>query len=74
VTGRPPSEIVDQLIAYWRGNPPADGAAHYRCRVLEERLLCVLSAKEAHLLQAAPERHREEIEQALSRLAEIELE
>jgi len=64
--------IVDQLVEYWRGNPPADGAAHYRCRRLEERLLNLLSSAEARALLAAPERHREEIERALAQLGESE--
>jgi len=64
--------MVDPLVEYWRGNPPADGALHHRCRVLEERLLLLLSSAEARELLAAPERHREEIERALARLGESE--
>jgi hypothetical protein len=74
MNGRRPIEIVDQLVEYWRGNPPTDGAAHYRCRLLEERLNRLLPAAEARALQAAPERHRREIERALARLGEGDLE
>jgi hypothetical protein len=70
MNGRRPIEIVDQLVEYWRGNPPADGAARYRCRLLEERLNRLLPVAEARALQAAPERHRAEIERALARLEE----
>ena len=74
MNGRHPLEIVDQLVEYWRGNPPKDGAARYRCRLLEERLNRLLPAAEARELQAAPERHRADIERALARLAETDLE
>jgi len=74
VTGSRDIEIVDQLVEYWRGNPPADGAARYRCRVLEERLNRLLPAAAARAIQAAPERHRRDIERALERLAEMESE
>jgi hypothetical protein len=72
VTGRRPTEIVDQLVEYMRGNPPANGADRYRCRVLEERLSRLLPAADARAIQAAPERHREDLERALARLAEID--
>jgi hypothetical protein len=74
VTGRRQIEIVDQLVEYWRGNPPADGADRYRCRILEERLNRLLPAADARAIQAAPERHRADIERALKRLAESDLE
>ncbi|MEA2694039.1 MAG: hypothetical protein QOJ16_3426 [Acidobacteriota bacterium] len=74
MTGHRHSEIVDQLVEYWRGNPPADGAARHRCRRIEERLNRLLPAAEARVLQTAPERHRADIERALARLAETDLE
>jgi hypothetical protein len=67
-------EIVDQLIEYWRGNPPADGAAHYRWGAVEERLIRLLPAAEARALQSAPERHRQELERILDRLGEEDFE
>jgi hypothetical protein len=70
MNGRPPIEIVDQLVEYWRGHPPTNGADHHRCRRLAERLNRLLPAAEARALQAAPERHRAEIERALARLGE----
>jgi hypothetical protein len=74
MNGRRPIEIVDQLVEYWRGNPPEDGAARYRCRLLEERLNRLLPPAEARKLQAAPERHRKEIERALARLEDADWE
>jgi hypothetical protein len=66
--------IVDQLIEYWRGNPPANGAERYRCKVLAERLTRHLPAAEARAIQAAPERHREAIGRALAGLKGGEVE
>jgi hypothetical protein len=70
LTERAPSDLVDLLVEYWQGNPPADGAVRHRCRLLEERLNRLLPAAEARLLQAAPQKHRADIARALAKLAE----